>query len=46
MGGIVYDGLITFRAEKSKAKKIVTSNTVDFTRLTTAFHLDIEIVGL
>ena len=45
-GGIIYDGLIVFCAEKAKAKKIITSNPGDFTRLILAFNLDIEIVGI
>lgn len=45
-GGMACGGLIVFCAEKAKAKKIVTSNTADFTRLAAAFGLDIEIVGL
>ena len=45
-GGIVYDGLIVLCAEKAKAKKIVTSNTADYTRLTKALGLEIEIAGL
>lgn len=45
-GGVVYDGLILFCAKKSRAKKIVTANTSDYNRLTAAFNLDIEIIGL
>ena len=45
-GGIVYDGLILFCAQKAGAQKIITSNSEDYIRLIAAFGFDIEIAGL
>lgn len=46
VGGIVHDALIVFCAHEAGADKIVTANSADFLRITSAFSFELEVVGI